>query len=79
MTTCETPATHQIAEGGLPLCPEHASQAKRGGALVEIRPAPEPGGKRKAEPVICQQVEPEETAGEPELATELEAGEGADS
>ena len=79
MTTCEKASTHQTAEGHVPLCSEHASQAKREGALVEIRPAPEPGGRRKAEVVTCQHVEPEETAGEPELATESEAGEGADS
>ena len=65
MTTCEIPATHQIAEGGLPLCPEHASQAKREGALVEIRPAPGSGTGRRAQPSTCKYVESEETSVEP--------------
>lgn len=79
MTTCETPPTHQTTEGHVALCREHASQAKREGVLVEIRPAPEPGGRRKVEPASCQHVEPEETANEPELETEPNEGEGPDS
>ena len=66
MTTCDNLPTHQISESGRPLCREHASRAKREGAPVEIRPAPEPGGRRKPGPITCQYAEPEETAGEPE-------------
>ena len=64
MTTCENPPTHQITGSGRPLCGEHASQAKREGGLVEIRPSP--GTGRRAQPVTCQYVEPEETGGDPE-------------
>ena len=66
MTTCENPATHQITGSGLPLCGECASNAKREGSLVEIRPAPELGGRRKPETVTCQRTEPEGAAAGPE-------------
>ena len=75
MTTCGNQPTHQTAEEHMPLCGEHASQAKREGARVEIRPAPEPGGRRKAGAGVCGHVEP--GAGpeaEPELEAESEDG-----
>lgn len=73
MTTCENPPTHQSVEGRAPLCGEHAAQAKGEGVLVEVRPAPEPGGRRKAGADVCGHVEP--GAG-PEA--EPEADEGAE-
>ena len=64
MTTCETPATHKVSGSGAPLCREHASPAKREGALVEIRLSP--GAGRRVQPSSCQYVEPQEAAGDPE-------------
>lgn len=65
MTTCGNPTTHQTTEGHVPLCREHASQAKRDGALVEILPSQESGGRRKAGPPACEYVEPVDAATDP--------------
>ena len=60
MTVCENPATHQVTETKLPVCGEHASREKRGGALVALSPGES-----------CQYVEPDADP-EPEGAENLE-------
>lgn len=61
MRNCENQATHQVSETKQQVCGEHASQAKRDGALVELKPAT--GGR-----AACKHVEPEDIipVGEPE-------------